>query len=51
MDLELILFETRLDGTTIPLYDKRIDIYQAPAKVTRTAPDRTTVEPRAPVTR
>lgn len=50
VDLEL-LFENRLDGTTIPLYDKRIDVYQAPVRVTRTAPGRPTVGPRAPVTR
>ncbi len=50
VDLEL-LFENRLNGTTIPLYDKRIDVYQAPVQVTRTAPDRPTVGPRAPVTR
>ncbi|MDH4191824.1 MAG: hypothetical protein OEW21_16675, partial [Betaproteobacteria bacterium] len=50
VDLEL-LFENRLNGTTIPLYDKRVEIYQAPVQVTRTAPDRPTVGPRGLITR
>lgn len=37
VDLEL-LFANRLDGTTIPLYDKRAELYAAPVRVVKTAP-------------
>jgi len=38
-DVELdLLEENRVNGTTIPLYDKRKDVYEAPVEVTRTAP-------------
>ena len=36
VDLEL-LFANRLDGTTIPLYDKRADLYAAKVEVVKTA--------------
>jgi predicted amidohydrolase len=45
VDLEL-LFENRVNGTTIPLYDKRKDVYEAPVIVTKTAPGQ--VPSRAP---
>lgn len=37
VDLDL-LFANRIDGTTIPLYDKRAELYAAPVRVVRTAP-------------
>lgn len=38
-DVDLALLEeNRLNGTTIPLYDKRKDIYESKVSVTRTAP-------------
>ncbi len=44
-DLELeLLFANRLNGTTIPLYDKRRDVYESPVAVTKTAPVREPVE-------
>ncbi|HEY5635978.1 MAG TPA: carbon-nitrogen hydrolase family protein [Burkholderiales bacterium] len=39
-DVDLaLLFENRVNGTTIPLYDKRKDVYETPVVVTRTAPN------------
>jgi predicted amidohydrolase len=44
-DLELeLLFANRLNGTTIPLYDKRRDVYESPVTVTKTGPVREPVE-------
>lgn len=44
-DLELeLLFANRLNGTTIPLYDKRRDVYESPVTVTKTGPVRAPVE-------
>jgi len=44
-DLELeLLFANRLNGTTIPLYDKRRDVYESPVTVTKTAPVREPAE-------
>lgn len=37
VDLDL-LFENRVNGTTIPLYDKREELYKSPVIVTKTGP-------------
>jgi len=37
VDLDL-LFENRVNGTTIPLYDKREELYRSPVIVTKTGP-------------
>lgn len=37
LDLELLV-ENRISGTTIPLYDKREDVYNAPVAMVRTNP-------------
>lgn len=37
VDLEL-LFENRVDGTTIPLYDKRVELYASSVETVSTAP-------------
>ncbi len=48
VDLEL-LFANRLNGTTIPLYDKRKDVYEAPVIVTKTSPTAPSVIQAAPL--